>query len=317
MSARPLEIPLPYSRGFLDRVPVGYVNLPDLASAALECRDMHGDAFWKVENRSETVACAFSRKGHPYCIIGRDAARFEDFVSWLQKDGPKNEFLLTLRFLHDGSLPYAVRCMTEPPVLKRLAAGSGQVAELLASMGRSRESGLVRLASGDSGTLVPVVEGRVQAIWLPGSSLGGDRAADWLASVPPDAEGFFHGGITEPLPAVGLSEIPVVLGAFNNWFVRICGIWPEGFGIAVNLFARLREKKPEVQSLVLKPSGLSLRGAFREPGALPGILILLTKSIAKRHEDPVRCMKYFREVNMAGRTALQALGLGQLMGRND
>jgi len=317
VSVRLLDVNLPYSRGFLERVPVGYVNLPDLASAALECRDMHGDALWKVETRSEIVACAFARKGHPYSVVGKEVARFDDLVTWIQKESPRNELFLTLRFLHEGSLPYAVRCMTEEPVLCRLHASSGQVMEIFDSMRERRESGLLRLSYGDSGALVPVEEGKPAAVWLPGASMDREHAAGWLKNLREDSEGYFYGGTTEPLPAVGLAEIPVVLGAFNNWFVRICGIWQEGFGISVNLFAKLREKKPEVQNLVLKPSGLSLRGPFAEPGSLPGLVIVLTKAIAKKHEDPARCMKYFREVNMASRTALQAMGLGQLMGRND
>lgn len=316
MSIHLLDARLPYSRAFLERVPTAYLNLQELASSAVESREMQGDVSWRIEDRSKTLALAFFRNGRPYQVVGREVTRFEDIVTWVQKEGQKHEFFLTLRFLHEGSLPYAVRCATEQPVLSRLKASGGQVAELFDSLRKRGESGLIRLSTGDSGTLVPVVGGEVLTVWSSeGASTPEQGVALLEGELPPGTEGYFYGGITEPLPAVGLAEIPIVLGAFNNWFARICGIWPEAFGISVNLFGKLREKKPLVRSLVLMPSGLSLRGAFPEPGKMPDVIIVLAKAIAKKNEDPTKCMKYFREVNMATRTVLQELGLGQLMGR--
>ena len=313
------QIELPYYRGFLERVPLTYLKLHELAAGALDSRDMHSDGYWKIESRSETVAYVALRRGEPYRIIGMDFTQFDSFLSWLQKQAASTEMFLTCRFLPDNSLKYAVRCLEEQPVLSKLRSTSGQISELLDTLSTRGESGLLRLEEDNNRTiLIPVLGGEPLMAILPGTTLDSSGASDYIQkSISENCKGYFYSGETPELSPIGLAEIPLLLRGFNNWFARMSGIWPDSFGVSVKLFGKLREKKPFVQDLILKPDGLSLRGPFSQPGKLPAVIVVLVKAIAKKYDDPQRAIKLFREVNMAARHALLNLGLGKIMGKSD
>lgn len=311
------ELELPYDRTFLERVPLSFLRLDELATGALDSREMHSDGYWKIESRSETVAYVALRKGQPYRIIGRDFTRFDRFLTWVQGQTASNELFLTCRFLSEGGLKYAVRCLEEKPVLSRLSSSSGQITELRDTLASRGESGLLRLEESTGTILVPILDGKPEMALLPGGALDSRSASDLLrGGISRECEGFFYAGETPQLSAVGLAEIPVLLDSFNNWFRRMSGLWPDSYGVSVKLFGKLREKRPYVQDLVLKPDGLSLRGPFSQPGKLPGVVMVLVKAISKKYSDPEEAMMYFPEVNMARKHSLVNLGLGKIMGRN-
>ncbi len=303
---------LPYSRTFLERVPLQFINLDELVKGALEDRNFAGDGYWQID-ADEPLAYMILRRGRPYTIIGYSGPSVTAFINWLRRD--KRELTLTYRFVEEGSLPSLVRCCSEEPVLQDLENDRGDLMEVLKALRRTEDSGLLRIRAGSLSTLVPVEGGKLQVAWGAGVSMKGRDILTYLTGqLPPETTADLFPGATGDLAAVGISEAQLLVGAFNTWLEAAIPTWPECSNIAMNVFKTLKDKEVCLASFVYSTEeGLSLQAQPSEAERIPKVFATLIGSMCKKHPAPAACSKLFITSNRQNKMALEATGLASLL----
>ncbi len=306
---------LPFSSIYMENISVRYLNLRELARGALSSRDLHRDGYWRIDNESGPVAYHAIKNGTPYRFIGRDVKGLSDFINWLESD--ITELILSYYFLEDNVLRYLMRCWTEEPVLRKLNGSRGQIMELYEKLVNKDKSGLIRVVKENRTTLIPIIDGAAETGWMPEKILDGPEVWEFLEYEAVNGGiGYFYPGKTISLSGVGLDEISLLIGAFNNWYMLLLSIWSDCFIQSVNVFGMLRQEKPVLGNMVFIPDeGLQQKGSFADPQRLPGVLILLIKAISEEHSNPEKCLQLFKDVNKNQRHALISAGLSDLIGK--
>ena len=304
---------LPYSRTFLEKVPLQFINLDELARGALEDRNFAGDAYWQID-ADEPLAYMILRSGRPYTIIGYSGPSTTAFINWLRRD--KRELTLTYRFVEDGALPFLVRCCSEEPVLQELDNDKGDLMEVFQAVSRNEDSGLFRIRSGDVSTLIPVDGGRLQVAFGAGQSLRGKSVLSFLSEqLDPGSTADFFPGATGNLASVGIAETQLLVGAFNTWLEAAIPTWPECTNIAMNLFKTLKDKEECLSSFDYSTEeGLSMQSFPSDTERIPKVFASLIGSMCKKHPAPSACSKLFMSSNRQNKMAIEATGLASLLG---
>ncbi len=312
MSGIVIREALPYSRTFLERVPLQFINLDELVKGSLEDRNFTGDAYWQID-ADEPLAYMMLRSGRPYTIIGFSGPSVTAFINWLRRD--KRELTLTYRFVEEGALPALVRCCSEEPVLQDLDSESGDVMEVLRALRRSETSGLLRIRSGGVSTLVPVEDGKLQVAYGAGACLRGKAILSFLTGqIEQGSTADLYPGSTGGLATVGISEAQLLVGAFNTWLEAAIPTWPECSNIAMNVFKTLRDKEACLSSFVYSTEeGLSLQALPAETERIPRVFATMIGSMCKKHPAPSACSKLFISSNRQNKMALEATGLASLL----
>ncbi len=303
---------LPYSRTFLEKVPLQFVNLDELVKGALDHRSLAGDAYWQIDALNEPVAYLILRNGRPYRIVGYSGPSVNAFITWLRRDN--RELTLTYRFVEDGTLPLLLRCWTEEPVLQDLENSRGDVMSVLKSVRKLGETGLFKLRTGGKATLIPIDEGRISAAFGPGSVITG-KAIQQLLSEQLDESSFadYYPGPTGMLSQVGIAEAQLIVSAFNVWLEAASPTWPECKRIATTVFTAMKSKETCFGSLSYDPEdGMFLEALPVETDKMPAAFSALVKSLARKHPSPESCMKLFGSVNKEKKLALSTAGLAPL-----
>lgn len=303
---------LPYSRTFFENVPVRFVNLDELVKGALEDRAFAGDAYWEIV-ADEPLAYLILRGGRPYRIIGYSGPSVTAFINWMRRDN--RELTLTYRFVEGGALPLLVRCWTEQPILQDLDNSIGDVMAVLRNLRKITESGMLRVRSAGSSTLIPVEEGKLTAAFGAGSVLRGKAILSFLTDeLEPGSVADFYPGPTPDLPQVGISEAQLVVQSFNAWLDAAKPTWPECARIASTVFSVLKEKEPSFCSLSYNvDDGLFLESLPVNTESIPEAFSKMIRSLAKKHPSPENCLRLFGSVNRERKLALAAAGLGSVL----
>ncbi len=306
---------LPFSSKYLENISVRYLNLHELARGALASRELHRDGYWRIDNENGPVAYHAIKNGTPYRFIGRDVKGLKDFLNWLEND--ITELTLSYYFLEDNVLKYLMRCWTEEPVLRKLNGSKGQIMELYEKLVNKSKSGLIRVVKDNITTLIPIIDGTADTGWMPEKVLDGPEVWEFLEyEALNGGSGYFYPGMTTSLSGVGLDEISLLIGAFNQWYMLLLNMWSDCFIQSVNVFGMLRQEKPILGNLVFIPDeGLQQKGSFDDPQRLPEVLILLIKAISAEHSKPGKCLQLFKDVNKDQRHALNSAGLSELIGK--
>ncbi|MEN8208342.1 MAG: hypothetical protein ABFR50_03735 [Candidatus Fermentibacteria bacterium] len=306
---------LPFSAVYLENISVRYINLRELARGALASRVLHRDGYWRIDNENGPVAYHAIKNGTPYRFIGRDVRGLSDFISWLESD--ITELTISYYFLEDSVLRYLMRCWTEEPVLRKLNGARGQIMELYEKLLNKDKSGLIRVVKDNRTTLIPIIDGEAETGWMPEKTLDGPEIWEFLEYEAVNGGiGYFYPGKTILLSGVGLDEISLLIGAFNNWYMVLLSIWSDCFIQSVNVFGTLRQEKPVLGNMVFIPDeGLQQKGSFEDPQRIPAVLSSLIKAISAEHNNPEKCLNLFKDVNKDQRHALNSAGLSELMGK--
>ncbi|MBD3370115.1 hypothetical protein GF402_07120 [Candidatus Fermentibacteria bacterium] len=308
------EIRLPFKRTFLEGVPLRFVNLTELSRGTLDSRDLAEDGYWKVASE-EPVAYLMLRDGRPYRIIGHESPDLGSFVRFLTKDS--RELCLTFRFVDKGCLPCLLRIWTEEPVLRDLKQSANDTMELLRSLKKSKESGLLQLRWEENLGLVPVSSGKISKGFLPGRTVQGRDLLNFLSKeLPAEATGDFYPGKITALSPVGVAEVSLLVSSFNNWLEALRPTWPECDDITQELFRKLCDQEKCMQAFKFyMEDGLFLKKPLEQTDTLPGVLTTLIKGIAEHHASEETCIKVFGSANRENKMALASAGLNEIVGK--
>lgn len=304
---------LPYSRTFLEGVPLRFLNLPELSRGALDSRALADDGYWQICDE-KPIALLLLRAGRPYRIVGHETPDLASFIRFLNRD--KRELTITFRFVERGTLPCILKVWSEEPMLQELQCSEGDVMDLLRSLKRAGESGLLELEYGETTSLVPVDNGKISRGYLPGSTIRGRDLLTYLSKeVPDEATACFYPGEVPSLAPVGLSEIGLLMSSFNNWLEALRPTWPECDDITEELFRSLARKNDFLGAFEFYPDdGLFLKKPLDRPERLPGVFVELIKGVAERHASEETCIRVFGSANRENRVALATAGLKEIVG---
>lgn len=304
---------LPYARSFLERVPLRFINLDELTRGALENRDLAGDAYWCVESQGDPLAYLVLRLGRPHQLIGHPGPALVNFLRWIRTD--KRELTLTYRFVEEETLKYLMRCWTEEPVLENLDHSSGDIRDLLQGLKRTRESGLLGIRNNGNLSLIPIENGRISICYTPGRMLNSDELISYLShGLNKTAVAAFYSGLTKPLSSIGISEVVLLVQAFNDWLESMRPTWPSCDKLAEIMFEKLKARETAMKCFSYDPGeGIMLNELPLETSSLSKVFMVYIKSLARRHPSPENVQKLFGSVNRENKMALTAAGLGSMM----
>ncbi|PIE52496.1 hypothetical protein CSA37_06835 [Candidatus Fermentibacteria bacterium] len=306
------SISLPYSSSFFDNVPVHFLNLDALIRGGTELRDFRKDCYWSVSAGSGVFTRLIFRQGKPYYIAGSDCLDSDSFLAMIRND--KRELFLSLNFLDDHSLGPVIKYLTEEPVLTELDNSSGELVQLLKSLRKSGESGMISLHVEKGIALIPICEGRISRGFLPGRTIAGRGLVEFLKS--PEGSGmaeFFDGPVAEPA-ALGIGEINLILHSVNVWLESLGPVWPQSRSLMPGYVEKIRERYSSLEPLNYEiGEGLSLSSFIAESDDFPKAMATLVKSLCKKHPSPATALKLFTRINSERATALEATGLTRLL----
>lgn len=306
------SVNLPYSRSFFDNVPVHFLNLDALVRGGTELRDFRKDCYWSVSDEEGVFTRMIFRQGKPYYIAGSDCLDSASFLSMIRND--KRELYLSLHFLDDKSLGPVIKYLTEEPVLTELDNSSGELVQLLKSLHKSGESGMISLHVDGGIALIPICDGKISKGFLPGSTVQGRDLVGFLKS--PQGSGmaeFFDGPVAEPA-ALGIGEINLILTSLNTWLDSIGPVWPQSRTLMPGYVEQIRTKYPALEPLQYDiGEGLSLTSFIAESSEFPRAMATLVKSLCKKHPASETALKLFKKINAERETALESTGLMQLL----
>lgn len=306
------SVNLPYIRSFFDGVPVHFLNLDALVRGGTELRFFRKDCYWSVSDGEKVFTRLIFRQGKPYYISGCDCLDSSSFLSMIRND--KRELYLSLNFLDEKALGPVIKYLTEEPVLTELDNSSGELVQLLKSLKKSGESGMISLHVNGGVALIPISEGRISKAYLPGSTIQGRDLIKFLKS--PDGSGlaeFFDGPVAEPA-ALGIGEINLILTAVNSWLESLGPVWPQSKSLMPVYVEKIRQKYPSLEPLRYEiGEGLSLASFIAESSQLPRAMASLIKSLCKKHPASETAMKLFMKINSERATALKSTGLMKLL----
>ncbi len=306
------SVDLPYIRSFFDRVPVHFLNLDALVRGGTELRDFRKDCYWSVSDGNGIFTRLIFRQGKPYYISGSDCLDSASFLSMIRND--KRELYLSLHFLDERALGPVIKYLTEEPVLTELDNSSGELVQLLKSLKKSGESGMISLHVNGGISLIPICEGKISKGFLPGRTIAGRELIQFLKS--PEGSGlaeFFDGPVAEP-SALGIGEINLILASVNAWLESIGPVWPQSRSLMPVYVEKIRKKYPALEPLQYDLSeGLSLQSFIAESSELPRAMAALVKSICKKHPASETALKLFVKINSERSVALKSTGLLELL----
>ena len=307
------ERQLPYSRTFLESVPLRFINLQELSRGALDSRALAEDGYWQI-CAEEPVALLLLRAGRPYRIVGHQTPDLASFIRYLTKD--KRELTITFRFVDKGALPCILKVWSEQPALREMESAEGDIMDLLRSLKRAAESGLLELEYNGVTSLIPIDSGKISRGFLPGRTMRGRELLTYLSKELPDgARGSFYPGAVPSLAPVGLSEIGLLVASFNNWLEALRPTWPECDDITEDLYRGLARENAFLDAFEFYPDdGLFLRKPLEQPELLPGVFVKLIKGVAERHASAETCIRVFGSANRENRVALATAGLKEIVG---
>ncbi|MCK5036386.1 MAG: hypothetical protein KAS73_10870 [Candidatus Sabulitectum sp.] len=307
-----MTLPLPYSSCFLDNVPVMFLNLDKLVTGGSELRDFRKDLYWAVSDGNEVFARMIFRQGKPYFIHGIDSLNSASFVNRIKRD--KRELFLSLHFLEPGSLGPVIKYLCEEPVLTEMDNSSGELIQLLKSLRKSGESGMISLHTSSGIGLVPIRDGKISKGFLPGRTVKGKALVEFLKS--PEGSGmaeFVDGEVAEP-SALGIGEITLILTAVNAWLESLGPVWPQSRSIVPVYVKKIRSRYPSLEPLSYSEEDFLTLGSFITDSAdFPKAIALLIKSLCKKHPSPETALKLFTRINKERSAALKTTGLIDLL----
>ncbi len=293
-------------------VPVHFLDLDALMRGGTELRDFRKDCYWSISDGSDIFTRLIFRQGKPYYISGSDCLDSSSFLSMVRND--KRELHLSLHFLEDRSLGPVIKYLTEEPVLTELDNSSGELVQLLKSLKKSGESGMISLHVSGGLALIPIYDGKISKGFLPGSTIQGRELVSFLKS--PDGSGmaeFFDGPVAEPA-ALGIGEINLILVAVNKWLESLGPVWPQSRSLVPGYVEKIRSKYPSLEPLIYEiEEGLSLQSFIAESSDFPKAMAALVKSLCKKHPSPATALKLFKRINDDRAVALESTGLMKLL----
>jgi hypothetical protein len=303
---------LPFISCFLDSVPVVFLNLEALVRGGAENRDFRKDSYWTITDGSDVSSRMVFRKGKPYFISGNNSLDAASFLNAIKRD--TRELYLSIHFLDEGSLGLIIKFLSEEPVLTELDNSSGELIQLLKSLKKSGESGMISLETSSGIALIPIREGKFYEGFLPGRTIQGKDLLDFLKS--PGGSGiaeFFDGEVAEP-SVLGIGEISLILTAVNAWLESIGPVWPQSRSIVPGYVEKIRLKYPSLEPLRYdREEGLSLGSFITDSSDFPNAMAVLIKSLCKKHPSPETAMKLFQRINNERSVALKITGLLDLL----
>ncbi len=306
------SVNLPYIRSFFDTVPVHFLNLDALVRGGTELRDFRKDCYWSISDGETIFTRMIFRQGKPYYIAGCDCLDSASFLSMIRND--KRELYLSLHFLDDRALGPVIKYLTEEPVLTELDNSSGELVQLLKSLKKSGESGMISLHVHGGVALIPICDGKISKAFLPGETIQGRDLIKFLKS--PEGAGiaeFFDGPVAEPA-ALGIGEINLILSAVNSWLESLGPVWPQCRSLMPGYIQKIRQKYPALEPLKYEiGEGLSLESFIAESSEFPKAMATLVKSLCRKHPASETAMKLFKKINAERTTALQSTGLMKLL----
>ncbi len=306
------SVNLPYIRSFFDTVPVHFLNLDALVRGGTELRDFRKDCYWSISDGETIFTRMIFRQGKPYYIAGCDCLDSPSFLSMIRND--KRELFLSLHFLDDRALGPVIKYLTEEPVLTELDNSSGELVQLLKSLKKSGESGMISLHVNGGIALIPICDGKISKAFLPGETIQGRDLIKFLKS--PEGAGiaeFFDGPVAEPA-ALGIGEINLILSAVNSWLDSLGPVWPQCRSLMPGYVQKIRQKYPALEPLKYDiGEGLSLESFIAESSEFPKAMATLVKSLCRKHPASETAMKLFKKINAERTTALQSTGLMKLL----
>lgn len=293
-------------------MPVHFLNLDALIRGGTELRDFKKDCYWSISDGTAVFARLIFRQGKPYYIAGCDCLDSSSFLSMVTND--KRELFLSLHFLEDRSLGPVIKYLTEEPVLTELDNSSGELVQLLKSLKKSGESGMISLHVDGGIALIPIYDGKISKGFLPGSTIQGRELVGFLKS--PAGSGmaeFFDGPVAEPA-ALGIGEINLILASVNTWLESLGPVWPQSRSLMPGYVEKIRAKYPSLEPLVYDiEEGLSLQSFIAESSDFPRAMAALVKSLCKKHPSPATALKLFKRINDDRTVALESTGLMKLL----
>ncbi|MCK5786425.1 MAG: hypothetical protein KAH54_07690 [Candidatus Sabulitectum sp.] len=289
-----------------------FLNLDKLVTGGTELRDFKKDCYWEVSDGKEIFARMIFRQGKPYFIHGVDCLDSSSFVNMIKLD--KRELFLSLHFFDKGSLGPVIKYLSEEPVLTELDNSSGELIQLLKSLRKSGESGMISLHTEFGIALIPIRGGKISKGFLPGKTVKGKALVEFLKS--PEGSGiaeFIDGEVAEP-SALGIGEITLIIAAVNAWLESLGPVWPQSRAIVPVYVEKIRKKYPSLEPLSYTPEELLALGNFiTDSSDFPKAIALLIKSLCKKHPSPETAMKLFKRINKSRSTALKTTGLLELL----
>ncbi len=303
-----MVISLPYSSCFFENVPLIFLNLDNLVKGGAVLRDFKKDCYWAISAGEEVFARMIFRQGKPYFIHGVDCLNSASFVNTIKRD--KRELFLSLHFLEPGSLGSVIKYLCEEPVLTELDNSSGELVQLLKSLSKSGESGMISLHTESGIALIPIRSGKISKGFLPGRTIKGKALVSFLKS--PEGSGmaeFIDGEVAEP-SILGIGEITLILTAVNAWLESLGPVWPQSRAIVPAYVEKIRSRYPSLEPLDYSPEEFLTLGSFiTDSSDFPKAIALLIKSLCKKHPSPDTALKLFKRINKDRTVALKTTGL--------
>ncbi len=285
-----------------------FLNLDKLVTGGAVLRDFKKDCYWAISDDEGVFARLIFRQGSPYFIHGLDCLDSTSFINTIKRD--KRELFLSLHFLEKGSLGPVIKYLTEEPVLTELDNSSGELIQLLKSLRKSGESGMISLHTDSGIALIPIRNGKISKGFLPGGTIKGKALVDFLKS--PEGSGmaeFVDGEVAEP-SALGIGEISLVLSAVNAWLESLGPVWPQSRAIVPVYVKKIRSRYPSLEPINYSTEDYLTLGSFiTDSSDFPKAMALLIKSLCKKHPSPETALKLFKRINKSRTTALKSTGL--------
>ncbi len=307
-----MSLALPYSSCFFKNVPLIFLHLDKLVKGGSELRDFRKDCYWAISDGDSIFARMIFRQGKPYFIQGLDSLNSTSFINTIERD--KRELFLSLHFLEPGSLGPVIKYLCEEPVLTELDNSSGELVQLLKSLRKSGESGMISLHTEQGIALIPIRSGRISKGFLPGRTIVGKALVEFLRS--PEGSGmaeFIDGEVAEP-SLLGIGEITLILTAVNVWLESLGPVWPQSRAIVPVYVEKIRTRYPALEPLGYNTEDMLTLGSFITDSSNFGKAIaLLIKSLCKKHPSPETAMKLFDRINKDRAAALKTTGLLDLL----
>ncbi len=303
-----MTLSLPYSSCFFSNVPLGFLNLDRLVTGGTELRDFKKDCYWAISDGKAVFARMIFRQGKPYFIHGVESLNSKSFVNTIKRD--KRELFLSLHFLEPGSLGPVIKYLCEEPVLTELDNSSGELIQLLKSLRKSGESGMITLHTNNGIGLIPIRSGKISKGFLPGKTIKGKALVEFLKS--PEGAGmaeFVDGEVAEP-SALGIGEITLILASVNAWLESLGPVWPQSRAIVPGYVEKIRSRYPSLEALGYNTEDfLTLSSFITDSSDFPKAIALLIKSLCKKHPSPATALKLFTRINKDRTAALKSTGL--------
>ena len=307
-----MMLSLPYSSCFFKNVPLMFLNLDRLVKGEAELRDFKKDCYWAISDGDKVFARMIFRQGKPYFIHGVECLDSASFVNTIKRD--KRELYLSLHFLEAGSLGPVIKYLCEEPVLTELDNSSGELIQLLKSLRKSGESGMISLHTDSGIALIPIRNGRISQGFLPGETIKGKALVDFLKS--PEGSGiaeFIDGEVAEP-SALGIGEITLILTAVNAWLESLEPVWPQSRTIVPAYVEKIRSRYSSLEPLGYNTEDFLTLGSFiTDSSDFPRAIALLIKSLCKKHPSPATALKLFNRINKDRIVSLKSTGLLDLL----